>query len=116
MFSNAYRSRRQYENWDNQTNLYDVILSELDSIYEYFRNAMKENIKNNEHYELPNWFMKYNQSGVKFDIIEKEEIVNFCMEFGITVEEYMKPTKETMDKIRAAYVNKKEEQEIMFHM
>lgn len=45
MFSNAYRSRRQYENWDDQTNLYDVILSELDSIYKYYKKTMKGNEK-----------------------------------------------------------------------
>ena len=77
---------------------------------------MEETMKEKGQYELPTWFMKYNQSGVKFDIIEKEEIVNFCMEFGITVEEYIKPTKETMEKIRAAYTIKAANEEIKFHM
>jgi len=68
---------------------------------------MEETMKEKEHYELPNWFMRYNRSNVKFDHIEKEDIANFCMEFGITVEEYMKPTKETMEKIRDVYETKK---------
>jgi len=68
------------------------------------------------YYELPEWFKRYNKSGVKFDHIEKEDIVNFCLEFGISAEEYMKPTKETLDKIRAAYLIKASQQEVTFHM
>ena len=58
------------------------------------------------HYELPNWYKRYNQSGVKFAHIENEDIVNFCIEFGISLEEYNKPTRETMEKIRVATYNK----------
>ena len=39
-FSNAYWSRRQYENWDNNSNLYDVIINELDDIYDYFKSVI----------------------------------------------------------------------------
>jgi len=61
-------------------------------------------------YELPNWYLKHNQSGIKFARIEQSRIVDFCVENGITLLEYKNPTIETMEKIRAVQETKKIEE------
>ena len=47
---------------------------------------------------------------------QKEDIAIFCTEFGISAEEYLNPTADTIAQIRDVYETKKAEEKVQFHM